>query len=456
MRKFRKIFFILVVIFLTFCLILDGCAKTTRELPRTRPSSKTNITSNTTSSFTITTTLETSTNTTKSTPTTSVILTTGTISTWIRNIGGEGDEVGYSVQQTTDGGYVITGSTEPNPSTSDLTDLYLIKTDAQGKVIWSRTFGGGLNDGGKSVQQTSDGGFIVIGYTYDYDLNDYFVYFVKTNSAGIEEWHSTVGKGASCSSGLQTKDGGYIAVGDIFTPGAGYPDVYLVKTDSKGQLLWDRTFGGKYGEGGLSVQQTKDGGFIIAGFSSTPSSGQEDDIYLIKTDSTGNELWSRTFIKKGIDHASSVKQTQDGGYIVVGDTERPIEGWSDVYLIKTDSEGKEVWSRTFGESRGDFGNSVQQTKDGGYIVAGLISDTVTNYVYLIKTDSEGRELWSRTSSNESKSKFGWGTFRDSANSVQLTDDGGYIVVGQCDPADTSRRDDVFLIKTDSDGRVSIK
>jgi len=325
------------------------------------------------------------------------------------------------VQQTTDGGYIVAAYTSAGY------DVYLIKTDGTGTEEWSKTLGGAGYECANSVQQTTDGGYILAGDTWSFGVGDEDVYLIKTDSTGTEVWSKTFG-GASlerANSVQQTTDGGYIVAASTMSFGAGEADAWLIKTDSSGTEEWSKIFGGASYDWAKSVQQTTDGGYILAGIAGSFGAG-DYDVWLIKTDDTGTEVWSKTFGGGESDYADSVQQTTDGGYIVAGSTESFGAGDYDVWLIKTDGTGTEEWSKTFGGDERDWAKSVQQTTDGGYILAGKTWSfgAGADDACLIKTDSSGTEEWSTT--------FGGG-LSDGANSVQQTTDGGYIVAGYTVP-----------------------
>jgi len=306
-------------------------------------------------------------------------------SNWFVNtFGGSSNDSGNSVQQTTDGGYIITGST------GTYSDVLLIKTDSDGNEEWNKTFGGSDSDNGSSVQQTQDGGYIITGTIWSFGSGQQKdVWLIKTDSNGNEEWNQTFGGSDSDggSSVQQTQDGGYIITGYTWSFGSGYSDVWLIKTDSNGNEEWNKTFGGSDSDFGNSVQQTTDGGYIITGYI------LGSVVWLIKTDPNGNEEWNKTF-GSSADEGRSVQQTQDGGYIITGSTQSFGSGQEDVYLIKTDSNGNEEWNQTFGGSSNDWGSSVQQTHDGGYIITGSTWSFGSGYsdVWLIKTDPQGNTV----------------------------------------------------------------
>ena len=348
---------------------------------------------------------------------------------WDKTFGGSGGDYAYSAQQTSDKGYIIAGYTGSfGFGAGNLSyDLWLIKTDLNGNELWNKTFGGpDRHDVAHSVQQTSDEGYIIAGVTKSFGAGSHDFWLIKTDSNGNKEWDKTFGgpRSDSAHSVQQTSDRGYIVAGQTQSFGAGNYDFWLIKTDSNGNKEWDKTFGGSNNDNARSVQQTSDGGYIVDGYTESFGAGKSD-FWLIKTDSNGNKEWDKTFGGSSYDWACSVQQTFDEGYIVAGSTKSFGAGgddFHDFWLIKTDSNGNKEWDKTFGGSSYDRAYSVQQTFDRGYIVAGETSPSrAEDYdFWLIKTDSNGNKEWDKTLG---------GSNYDSARSVQQTSDGGYIVAG---------------------------
>jgi hypothetical protein len=358
--------------------------------------------------------------------------------TFAKTYGGTSTDVAYSVQQTSDGGYIVAGYTYG--------DILLIKTDANWNLQWAKTFGGMDDDLAYSVQQTSDGGYIVAGFTSSFGAGGWDIFLMKTDASGNLQWAKTFGgmNDDLAYSVQQTSDGGYILAGYTGSFGAGDYDFFLIKTDANGNIIWAKTYGGIYYDLAYSVQQTSDGGYIVAGETWSFGAGYLD-IFLIKTDASGNVQWAKTYGGTGWDGANSVQQTSDGGYIVAGYTRSFGAGGYDIFLIKTDANGNIIWAKTYEGTDSDWAYSVQQTSDGGYILAGLTRSFGAGGwdIFLIKTDANGNLQWAKT--------YG-GTDWDYAFSVQQTSDGGYIVAGYTRSFGAGGSD-VFLVKTDASGDI---
>ena len=247
--------------------------------------------------------------------------------TWTRRYSGT-DGMG-SVQQTQDGGYVAVA----NGAGGD--DIWLLKVSADGDTTWTRTFGGPSVVWASSVEQTRDGGYVIAGErtTTDSETVSTDMWLLKTDANGDTIWTRTFGgSGTSWGASVgQTQDGGYIITGSSDTPGES--GLLLMKTDARGNPVWVRGFGGATDAKGNSVEQTQDGGYVVAGV------GPVDDVWLIKTDADGDTLWTRTFGWEPYSGGNCVEQTQDGGYVVVGTTDLYGEGKEDVWLIRLEPDG---------------------------------------------------------------------------------------------------------------------
>ena len=354
---------------------------------------------------------------------------------WQRTYGDTLDIYPYAIQQTTDGGYVVTGEGGPGDG-----DVYLLKIDSLGDTLWTRHYGGIGEEVGLSVQQTSDGGYIVAGRAQKIPAGDYDAWLIKTDANGDTLWTRYYGGpyDDAANSVRQTRDGGYIVAGttDSFGPGHG---LLLMKTDAMGETLWTRLYGGGQFAIGYSVWPTSDSGYIVAGTSPAFA-------YLVKTDAAGDTLWTRVYSQTFTSSAFSVRQTEDGGYIVAGYAQLLGAPSFDVYLIRTDPQGDTMWTRTYGGAQNDFAWSAQPTEDGGYVIAGETYSFGAGHfdAWLIKTNAGGDTVWTRT--------FG-GAEDDGARAVQQTTDGGYILAGST-YSFGGPDSKAWLIKTDSLGNTA--
>jgi len=285
---------------------------------------------------------------------------------WEKTIGGSGDDYGVTIKPTSDGGFVITGWTT---SYGRGDDVLLLKIDANGNKQWSQAFGGSKQDRAMGVVQTTDGGYAVCGWTYSAGTADRAVWLIKTNSAGTMLWNKTFG-GSDSDYGygiVQSRDGGLVLTGAVASTGAGDRDVVLIKTDAQGKQVFFKTYGGAKSDYGQDVFETSDGGFFITGWTWSFGAGDKD-VYIVKTDAQGNEAWDKTFGGPSAEHGFSGRQTSDGGYVIAGDT--GAADFEQMYIIKTDSAGSELWNVTMGGAKCDIAYSIKQTSEGGYIIAG--------------------------------------------------------------------------------------
>jgi len=266
---------------------------------------------------------------------------TGTISAqpdslWSQTYGGEGDDWAESLIQTADGGFALGGGTESFGA--GMYDMWMVKTNANGDSLWSRRFGGGGDDWCESLIQTVDGGYVLAGYTDSYGAGESDMWIVKTNADGDSLWSRTFGgeRFDGCKSILQTADGGFALGGYTGSFGNGGMDMWMLKTNANGDSLWSRTFGGMGTEIGRSIIQTDDEDIIIAG--STNFNGHMySDMYMVKTNAEGASRWTRSYGNRPTEGCKSLIQTADGGFALAGYSENHI------LLVKTDEEGNSIW-----------------------------------------------------------------------------------------------------------------
>lgn len=319
---------------------------------------------------------------------------------WTKNIDAGGMDLLYSVQQTEDDGFVFGGRTSGFGAGGQ--DMFLIKTDSNGDNQWTRAIGGTADETVNSIIQTADGGFIIAGNTYSFGagLNDFYI--VKTNSSGSILWAKSIGGTGNDNaySITTTVDSAYVAVGLTTSAGAGDRDILAVKLDKNGNIVWTKTYGGTGDDRANSIQQTIDGGFVISGVTNSFGAGSYD-FNLIKIDASGNLSWEKTFGGTGDEWAYSIQPTTGSGFILAGYSTSFGQGGSDYYLVKTNSVGDTIWTRTFGGAMAEIGTFAKQTSDNGYAVIGYgQSFAVGSYdFHFVKTDSNGNGICNQNSTN---------------------------------------------------------
>ncbi|MCX6842355.1 MAG: T9SS type A sorting domain-containing protein [candidate division WOR-3 bacterium] len=364
--------------------------------------------------------------------------------TFERTYGGTDNDGAQAVVQTTDGGYYVVGYTYSTGSGG--ADVFVIATDPSGEERWTQTFGGAQDDYGYGVAMTAHGDCLAAGYLMMLGRADVALH--GNTADGEQLWIQVYGGSNDdmAYSIARNSDGGFIVAGATYSFGSGVPNAYVLRTDSLGDTLWTRTYGGAGEDYAFSARQTADSGFIICGTTYSYGAGQSD-IYLVKTNAAGDTQWTRTYGGAEHEHGHSILQTADSGYLICGTTYSFGAGDADIWLIRTDANGDTLWTRTFGGDSSDLGHSVAQTADHGFILCGQTSSFgAGSYdAWLIKTDSAGDTLWTRT--------FG-GAGDDRGYSVQQTADGGFVMAGYTSSSGAGEGD-FYLVKTNSSGNVAV-
>ena len=354
-----------------------------------------------------------------------------------------GPGLGYSVQQTNDSGFILTGTLS---NAYSISNLALIKTNNNGDSLWTRLYGDTNESTGFFVTQTNDGGFFAGGYISELNQDSIFqngIFLVKTDYKGDSLWTKKY-LGIIGEEFQQTNDGGYVITGYKFNNSSQGIDFIILKTDSNGDTLWTKTYNENNRDYAYSIKQTNDGGYIITG-TSIPS-GSNYHIYVLKTDSLGNSEWSKTFGEYNQGQAYSIIQNIDGSFILLGYTNNypsTPEKYEQILLIKMNTVGDTLWTKGFDLHTHNQGYEIIQTSNGEYVIVGYIK-TISNEkkIYLVKTNSFGDTLWTKT--------FGHG-ISCSGYSVKETNDGGFIITGW----DTFSNGlyTMVLIKTDGNGNM---
>jgi hypothetical protein len=370
---------------------------------------------------------------------------------WQKSLGGSASERAQSIQPTTDGGYIIAGSS--SSTNGDVTgnhgaeDGWVVKLNASGTMQWQRVFGGTGTDVLTDIGQTTDGGYVAVGYTASTDGDITFnhgyrdVWILKVDSTGSLEWQKTFGgtNDDEASSVQQVSDGGYILAGSTtsvdgdVTNMKGFGDCWVVRLNATGILLWQKTLGGSLAEGAQAIQQTTDKGFIVGGYT---NSGDGDvtlpqgnfDGWVVKLDTAGAIQWQKTVGSSIHDLIYSIEQTPDGGYITGGKFQSPVNGnarpYSTCWVTKLSSTGIVQWQKMMATNMDHGFYSAHCTRDSGYIIASAVTHPSGNLngldSWVAKLDRTGALQWEKSMG---------GTGADGASCIEQTADGGYIMAG---------------------------
>jgi hypothetical protein len=312
-----------------------------------------------------------------------------------------------------------------------------------GAVQWAMTYGGTRSDYSYSIKETRDGGYVMAGGTWSFGAN-WDAWILKLDGNGDIQWQNAYGgtNDDYAYSIQQTSDGGYVVAGAMSFIMSG-SDIWILKLDGNGGIQWQNTYGGVNNDRANAIQQTSDGGYVVAGETGSFGAGGSD-AWILKIDGSGNVQWAKAYGNTNNDYANSIQQTLDGGYVVAGERSSGTSS-SSAWIFKLDGNGNMIW-QTFGNLYSGYGSAecIQQTSDGGYIVAGW-----TNYssggsdAWVSKLDGNGNKQWAKV--------YG-GTGYNYAYSIQQISDGGYIVAGMTRSFGAGKND-AWLLKLDGDGNM---
>ncbi|SHM94574.1 T9SS type A sorting domain-containing protein [Flavobacterium chilense] len=419
---------------------------------------------------------------------------------WEKSYGGTHADYLFDAQPTADYGFILAGSSLSNKTgnkTSDNQgdlDYWIWKMNEKGDLDWQKSIGGNGFDLLQSIKNTRDGGFILAGTSGSgkggqknedcKGITDFWV--IKLDASGAEQWQRTIGGPGQdellCA--FQTKDGGYMLGGsssssppalsmvkpdakstattkaDLFNKSEksrGNMDYWIVKLDKQGNIEWQKTYGGQYADILRSMEQTTDNGYILAGYSNSPVSGDKTannkgvgDFWIIKINDTGEIQWQNTYGAEGDDQPYVIHQTADGGYIAGGNSNSKnplttlggiVSNGTDYWVLKLDQDGAVIWSKTYDFGKTDILTSLVENKDHTYLIGGYAQsenkrpregivgkamgivnkekDGINDYIAL-KIDDKGEELWSKTVGSSGE---------DILRKLIETRDGGYLMAG---------------------------
>lgn len=360
-----------------------------------------------------------------------------------RTYGGSNTDGGSCVIQTDDNGYMVVGHTESFGAGGR--DIYLIKTNEFGDLLWDKTYGGPANDQAGSIIKVTNDEYIITGITSSFGAGASDIYAIKILSNGDTIWSRSYG-GINDETGstiIKTIDNNFIVTGSTSSYGSGLR-VLIIKININGDTIWSKKFGKMNGNAGNKTLQTIDNRLIICGSTFNIGLNNTRDVYVIKADISGDTIWTKTYGGADDDQAFSACLSSDNCHIISGSTKSFGHGGFDMFLMKLDTAGNELWFKTYGGIADDWGGMVQPTNDGGYIITGYTESYGAGGwdVYLIKTDEHGDTLWTRT--------FG-GAGYEHGSCVKQTSDNGYIISSYSNSCGGSY--DVLLIKTNSQGIV---
>lgn len=362
--------------------------------------------------------------------------------TFTKTFGGEQDEHALAVVQTRDGEYVLAGFTHSYGAGKS--DIWVMKLGVDGSEKWRKYYGKSDFDWANTLIETREGNYVLAGYSKDEVTGANNAWILQLDTHGSLMWEKSYGgeKADEIKSIVQTRDGGFALGGFSHSFGKGKSDVWLLRLDPKGDVLWKKTYGGPGVERANSIIETFDGGYILAGFTTSFGNGKADMI-MMRTDANGKSLWRKNYGGQGNDVAEVVRETPDGEYLLAGWTASEGQGSLDAKLMRIDGKGKVIWEKIYGDTDKDAIYDLSVTRDGGMIMTGQTSSygAKASALWILKTNSKGKLQWQKRS-NGDKDDYG--------HAVVQTRDGGYIVAG-ASKSYTRGGSDMWVMKTNSRG-----
>jgi len=365
--------------------------------------------------------------------------------TFMQTYGGENFEQSAGIVASGDGGYLVCGYSASFDSSG--ASIYLLKIDAAGNHVFSKTYGGSAFDLPTGLVATLDGGYAVSGITWSFGAGDADAFLLKTDSSGNLLWMKTLGTVTRDKpfGMVQTSDWGFAITGTVkYDPVSANVDekIFLLKTDANGDPQWFETYGGTASEEPSSVIQSYDGGFLITGYTQSFGAGS-NDCYVLKTDSIGSILWAKTFGTALHETGNSIIQTLDTGYAIAGTSEGCGFGNGDMLIVRLDSSGDTLWSRCYGTSALEGASQIIQAVNGDLMVLGL-SIAASNYdILLLRLDAQGNLL--------NSVKLGSGG-EQAPSDLCMAHDSAWIITGQSN-TDSDPYNDILVAKVSADGEA---
>ncbi len=362
---------------------------------------------------------------------------------FVQTYGGSAYDSANSIITEPDGKFIFVGSTESFGAGAS--DLWVVKVGENGNILSETALGGSMYDRARAIQPTSDGGYFVAGYTGSFGNGGKDFWLLKFDSSGNLVENVTLGGSADDVAEIikSTSDGGYLVVGYTRSFGEGGADIWVVKLDSNRNILWQKTYGGEGGERASSVIEVSDG-YIISGHTGSFNSNK-GALWVIKLDFNGNITWQKAYDGDNRDKFGIIKELSDGNFVLVGYTKSFGAGEGDIWILKIDSMGNVLWSKTYGGVANDMASDVLPTSDGGFIIIGQTESFGTGGVdaWALKLDSNGNIMWEKT--------YG-GTANDVVKSIKETVDGGFVLAGRSESYGTGGSD-AWILKLDSNGNM---